>query len=194
MKSSGRLFCVAMFSVLSSALLAASVEQFRSAITNVVACVDQDDLHTFAIGEIGGQHICMHPTYRTLAAMVSNDWQNVIENIGTIATNQTERCILLGTGFQYGWDFHLPFFTKVVDECLAGNISSKEVSWFEGYSTKPGLVDQLYYRNTEPAVTNLLHKMVQITGETNIWMSIMATNAHQKVQEYIDAGILYIPE
>ncbi|MBQ3749598.1 MAG: hypothetical protein II863_19475 [Kiritimatiellae bacterium] len=151
-------------------------------------------MYTFTIGEIGGQHICRHPAYQSLAAMVSNDWQNVIESIGTIATNQTERCLLLGVGFQYGWDFHLPFFTKVADECLAGNISSNEVSWFEAYSTKPGLVDQLYYRNTEPAVTNLLHKMVQITGATNVWMSIMSTNAHQKVQEYIDAGVLYIPE
>jgi hypothetical protein len=194
MKTVEKVFGVAIFLVASTALHGASDEQFRLAITNVVACVDQDDLYTFTIGEIGGQHICRHPAYQSLAAMVSNDWRNVIESIGTIATNQTERCLLLGVGFQYGWDFHLPFFTKVADECLAGNISSNEVSWFEAYSTKPGLVDQLYYRNTEPAVTNLLHKMVQITGATNVWTSIMSTNAHQKVQEYIDAGILYIPE
>ena len=194
MKTVEKLFGVVVFFVVSAVLHGASGEQLRAAITNVVACVDQDDLYTFTIGEIGGQHICRHPTYQSLAALVSNDWQNVIENIATIATNQTERCLLLGTGFQYGWDFHLPFFTKVADECLAGNLSSNEVSWFETYSTKPGLVDQLYYRNTEPAVTNLLYKMVQITGATNVWMSIMSTNAHQKVQEYIDAGILYIPE
>lgn len=172
----------------------ADILALREALSNVVASVDRDDLFTFNIGEIGGQHICRHPSYQALASLVSNDWQNIVGNVGNIATNQTERYLLLATGFQYGWDFHLPFFAKVADECLAGNISTNEVSWFEAYSTKPGLVEQLYYRNTEPAVTNLLHKLIQIDGNTNVWMSIMATNAQERVQEYIDAGILYIPE
>lgn len=166
----------------------------REALSNVVVSVDEDNLSTFVIGEIGGQHICRHSSYQELSSLVSNDWQNIVGNIGSIATNQTERYLLLATGFQYDWNFHLPFFTKVADECLAGNISSNEVAWFEAYSTKPGLVEQLYYRNTEPAVTNLLHKLIQIDGNTNVWMSIMATNAQERVQEYIDAGILYIPE
>lgn len=166
----------------------------RQAMSNVVVSVDQDDLFSFTIGEIGGTAICKHPSYQSLAAMVSNDWQYVIGNISAVATNQTERNLLLGVGFQYGWDFHLPFFTKIADDCLAGNISSNEVVWFEAYSARPGLVDQLYYRNTEPAVTNLLHKMVQITCNTNHWMSIMAPNAHEKVQSYIEQGVLYVPE
>ena len=172
----------------------ADILALREALSNVVASVDRDDLFTFNIGEIGGQHICRHPSYQALASLVSNDWQNIVGNVGNIATNQTERYLLLATGFQYGWDFHLPFFTKVADECLVGNISSNEVAWFEAYSTKPRLVEQLYYRNSEPAVTNLLHKLIQIDGNTNVWMSIMATNAQERVQEYIDAGILYIPE
>ena len=161
----------------------ADILALREALSNVVASVDKDDLFTFDIGEIGGQHICRHPSYQALASLVSNDWQNIVGNVGNIATNQTERYLLLATGFQYGWDFHLPFFTKVADECLVGNISSNEVAWFEAYSTKCLL-----------AVTNLLHKLIQIDGNTNVWMSIMSTNAQEQVQEYIDAGILYIPE
>ena len=182
--------CV-VFATLSSI---ADFAELREAIDVVVTNVKRKSLRVFTDGEIGGQHICRHPSYQALASLVSNDWQNIVGNVGNIATNQTERYLLLATGFQYGWDFHLPFFTKVADECLVGNISSNEVAWFEAYSTKPGLVEQLYYRNTEPAVTNLLHKLIQIDGNTNVWMSIMATNAQERVQEYIDAGILYIPE
>lgn len=189
-----RLIVVGLFCTACSITVLSEVPTLRQAMSNVVVSVDKDNLLTFTIGEIGGQGICSHPSYQVLAAMVSNDWQNVIGNIGTIATNQTERCLLLGVGFQYGWDFHLPFFTKVADECLSGNISSNEVAWFEAYSTKPGLVEQLYYRNTEPAVTNLLHKMVQITCNTNHWMSIMEPDAHQKVRGYIEQGVLYLPE
>ena len=182
--------CV-VFATLSSI---ADFAELREAIDVVVTNVKRKSLRVFTDGEIGGQHICRHPSYQALASLVSNDWQNIVGNVGNIATNQTERYLLLATGFQYGWDFHLPFFTKVADECLVGNISSNEVAWFEAYSTKPGLVEQLYYRNSEPAVTNLLHKLTQIDGNTNVWMSIMATNAQERVQEYIDAGILYIPE
>ena len=190
MKKKALAICV-VFATFSSI---ADFAELREAIDVVVTNVNRKTLLVFTDGEIGGQHICRHPSYQALASLVSNDWQNIVVNVGNIATNQTERYLLLATGFQYGWDFHLPFFTKVADECLAGNISSNEVAWFEAYSTKPGLVEQLYYRNTEPAVTNLLHKLIQIDGNTNVWMSIMATNAQERVQEYIDAGILYIPE
>lgn len=190
MKKSTLAMCVVFVTCSSIADFA----EIREAIDMVVTNVNRKTLRVFTAGEIGGQGICRHPSYQALASLVSNDWQNIVGNVGNIATNQTERYLLLATGFQYGWDFHLPFFTKVADECLAGNISSNEVSWFEAYSTKPGLVEQLYYRNTEPAVTNLLHKLIQIDGNTNVWMSIMSTNAQEQVQEYIDAGILYIPE
>lgn len=189
-----RLIIVGLVCTMCSIPVLSEMSTLRQAMSNVVVSVDKDNLLTFTIGEIGGQGICKHPSYQALAALVSNDWQNVIGNIGAIATNQTERCLLLGVGFQYGWDFHLPFFTKVAEECLSGNISSNEVAWFETYSTKPGLVEQLYYQNTEPVVTNLLHKMVQITGNTNYWMSIMAPDAHQKVRGYIEQGVLYLPE
>ena len=172
----------------------AEFESLRVAVDAVVTNLNQKTLRVFTEGEIGGQSVCGHPSYQALAHIVSNDWQNVIGHVGNIATNQTERYLLLAVGFQYGWDFHLPFFNRVVDECLAGNISSNEVAWFEAYSTKPGLVDQLYYRNTDPAVTNLLHKLIQVDGDTNRWMSIMAPDAQEKVQEYIDTGILYSPE
>ena len=172
----------------------AGFESLREAVDAVATNLNETTLRMFTDGEIGGQSVCRHPSYQAMARLVSNDWQNVIGNIGNVATNQMERYLLLATGFQYGWDFHLPFFTKVADECLAGNISSNEVAWFAAYSTKPGLVDQLYYRNTESAVTNLLHKMIQIDGNTNLWTSVMATNAQERVREYIDAGILYIPE
>ena len=181
-------FCI----VVMGALLGQG--DLRDAMDAVKANVNRKTLRIFTIGEIGGQHICLHPSYRALAAMVSNDWENVVGNIGTIATNQTERYLLLGTGFQYGWDFHLPFFNKLVDECLAGKITQREVEWFESYSTKPGLVDQLYYRNTDPDVTNLLHKLIRMDGDTNRWMTIMSQDATNRVREYIDAGILYIPE
>ena len=190
MKKSALAICVVFVTCSSMA----DFEGLREAIDMVVTNVNRKTLRVFTAGEIGGQGICRNPCYQALASLVSNDWQNVVGNVGNIATNQTERYLLLATGFQYGWDFHLPFFAKVADECLAGNISTNEVSWFEAYSTKPGLVEQLYYRNTEPAVTNLLHKLIQIDGNTNVWMSIMATNAQERVQEYIDAGILYIPE
>ena len=190
MKKKALAICV-VFATFSSI---ADFAELREAIDVVVTNVNRKTLLVFTDGEIGGQHICRHPSYQALASLVSNDWQNIVGNVGNIATNQTERYLLLATGFQYGWDFHLPFFTKVADECLVGNISSNEVAWFEAYSTKPGLVEQLYYRNSEPAVTNLLHKLIQIDGNTNVWMSIMATNAQERVQEYIDAGILYIPE
>ena len=190
MKKSALAICM-VFAACSSM---ADFAELREAIDMVMTNVNRKTLRVFTAGEIGGLGVCRHPSYQALASRVSNDWQNVVGNVGSIATNQTERYLLLATGVQYGWDFHLPFFTKIVDECLAGNISSNEIAWFESYSTRPGLVDQLYYRNTDTAVTNLLHNLILVDGDTNRWLSIMAPNAHEKVQEYIEAGILYIPE
>ena len=166
----------------------------RDALCAVTTNVNQRTLRTYTIGEVGGQHICDTASYRHLAQIVSNDWQNILGSLGTITTNQTERRLILGTGFQYGWDFHLPFLTRVADQCLAGHISTNDVIWLEGYSTKPGLIDQFYYRNHEPAVSNLVIKLMSIDGMTNHWMEVLSENAAQRVQEYISAGILYIPE
>ena len=90
----------------------ADILALREALSNVVASVDRDDLFTFNIGEIGGQHICRHPSYQALASLVSNDWQNIVVNVGHIATNQKERYLLLATGVQYDWAFHLFFVTN----------------------------------------------------------------------------------
>lgn len=119
-----KLIVVGLVCVTCASFALLEVPVLRNAMSNVVANVDKDDLSTFTIGEIGGQAICKHPTYQALAVLVSNDWQNVIGDLGMIATNQTERYLLLGVGFQYGWDFHLPFFTKIADDCLAGMTKS----------------------------------------------------------------------
>ena len=181
--------------VVAIALLSfADANDIRMSVSNVVANVDTDDLMTFSIGDVGGQQICKSQAYRALALQVSNDWQNILGSLGTITTNQTERRLILGTGFQYGWEFHLPFLTRVADQCLAGHISTNDVIWLEGYSTKPGLIDQFYYRNHEPAVSNLVMKLMSIDGMTNRWMEVLSESAAQRVQEYISGGILYIPE
>ncbi len=166
----------------------------REALEIVTTNVNRKTLRIFTLGEIGGQHVCTNASYQSLSQIVSNDWQNIIGSLGTITTNQTERRLILGTGFQYGWDFHVPFLSRVADECIAGNISTNDVTWLEGYSTKPGLIDQFYYRHSEPAVSNLVLKLMSIDGMTNHWMEVLSEDATQRVQEYISAGILYIPE
>lgn len=172
----------------------ADYADIRNALDAVRRDVRPRMIDSFTAGEIGGQRIGRLPSYQNLSRLVSNEWNNVLASLGTIATNSAERCMILGAGFQFGWDFHLPFFTKIADECIAGSISSNEVAWFEAYSTKPGLVDQLYIRNSDPAVTNLLWKMIRIDGQTNHWTSIMSEGALQLLEDARTSGSLYIPE
>ena len=117
----------------------ADILALREALSNVVASVDKDDLFTFNIGEIGGQHICRHPSYQALASLVSNDWQNIVGNVGNIATNQTERYLLLATGFQYGWDFHLLSSRKLRTNVLSATYRATKLRGLKHIQQNPDL-------------------------------------------------------
>lgn len=166
----------------------------RNAMDALESSIPPRHLEPESVMEIGGMYFQNTSQFRSFASEVSNDWYNVLTHIDDIATNQTERCFILGVGWQYGWEFHLPFFNKLADECLEGNVSLQELCWYEAFSGRRGIKENFYRLYYEPAVSNLIIKLISITGETNSYENILSGAESAFVDEYIQHGVFYAPE
>ena len=66
-------------------------------------------------------------SYRMLSAAVSNEWESVLGNLSSCATNQIERLLVLGVRDQFGEDFYLDYLDGVFNLWLRGEVTNEEM-------------------------------------------------------------------
>lgn len=106
--------------------------------------------------------ISLNPEYRCLMTLVSNDYKNVFANVGTVATNDVERLLVFGAGWQFGEAFYLDCLDELVDLGMKGKVSTNEIHWYRTGSWQSQLINSLRVRYKEPRITNIIHKLMRL--------------------------------
>ena len=106
--------------------------------------------------------VSVNREYVRLATLVSNDYKNVFANVGKIATNDAERLLVLGAGWQFGEAFYLDCLDELVDLGMRGKVSTNEIYWYRTGSWQSKLINCLRVRYKEPRITNIIHKLMRL--------------------------------
>jgi len=127
--------------------------------------------------------------YCSLSSVISNDWEDVLASLPTIATNNLERLLVLGVGKQYDEDFYIDYMEALSDMKTNNLISAKEFAWARA-STRYDLMSCLARRYQEPKVIGLVNKYkTSIPSQTNLWNSILSGAAYTNYLEEIEIGL-----
>ena len=126
--------------------------------------------------------------YQDFAAALSNDWRFAVRNIGQIATNQTERCCLLGVGKQFDEDVYIELLGELSDLRTNDVISVREFLWAEAV-TRIDLQTCLRRRYREARVVELIGKLrVSLPDMNNLWDKILSGQAYTNYLDEVAAG------
>lgn len=106
--------------------------------------------------------VSVNREYVRLATLVSNDYKNVFANLDKIATNDAERLLVLGAGWQFGEAFYLDCLDELVDLGMKQVVTLKEIRWYWHLSYKAQLINCLRVRYKEPRITNIIHKLMRL--------------------------------
>ena len=127
--------------------------------------------------------------YRSLSSVISNDWEEVLASLPTIATNNLERLLVLGVGKQYDEDFYIDYMGVLSDMKTNNLITAKEFAWARA-STRYDLMSCLMRRYQEPKVIGLVNKYkISIPAQTNRWNGILSGAAYTNYLEEVEIGL-----
>ena len=127
------------------------------------------------------------PVYESLAEVVSNDWREVLSNLGCIATNDAERLLILGVGTHYTEDFYLGFLDVLCDMRTNNAISVRELHSAMA-SHRVDIDTCLARRYQETNVVALLNKLKIADGDSAGWDYYLSGMAYTNYVEMIGAG------
>lgn len=127
-------------------------------------------------------------SYCALAAMVSNNWRVVLENLDRCATNQYERLLLLGTRDRFGADYYMDFMDALVDIRTNGQITAEEFSWTE--STEVAGLERLLERDyCLPRVRALVGRFKIAEPNNSYWDEVLSGVAYSNYLGEVEAGV-----
>ncbi|MBR1871288.1 MAG: hypothetical protein IJ802_05625, partial [Kiritimatiellae bacterium] len=109
----------------------------------------------------------------------------VLANIGTVATNNLERQLILGVGLQYGEDFYIDFCMELCDAHTIGAITPQEM---ERAMTpkRHDLNSCLIRRYQEPKVVELVNKLkIAMPQQESRWNDILSGAAYTNYLEKV---------
>ena len=114
------------------------------------------------IYELKNCGLSVNREYVLLSTLVSNDYKNVFANVGAVATNDVERLLVFGAGWQFGEAFYLDCLDELVDLGMRGKVSTNEIYWYRTGSWQSKLINCLRVRYKEPRITNIIHKLMRL--------------------------------
>lgn len=112
-----------------------------------------------------------------LGEVVSNRISAVYQNFSAVATNIVERRLLLASAWRLGDDYYLECLSRNVDLAISGAISSEDLRWYmRGHRTRR-LTYILACQYDRPGVSNIVHRLIAYTGETNRLEKVLSGEA-----------------
>jgi len=126
--------------------------------------------------------------YVELCRLVSNDVQSVFQGMSSIATNEAERLVLMSTAWQYDENYYLSAYDVIANMALSNEVSRTECDWF-GSPKRNDLANCIRCRYQETCVTNLAHKIMIVTGNTNWYWSVISGESYSNYLEEASSGL-----
>ena len=119
-----------------------------------------------------------------LGTEVSNCVDAVYRDFPSVATNAIERRILLASAWRLGDDYYLDSLSRNVDLAIAGAITADDLQWFmKGHRTRR-LTYILAAQYDRPGVSNIVHRLLAYTGETNKYEKVFSGEAKLEYIEF----------
>ena len=160
------------------------VLQVRSAIAAVVNVLPSRRCGTCTYLKEFGFRKREFAEYRNLATAVSNNYAIVFSNFGSCATNDLERMVLLSAGWAYDDDYYMKWYSNLLDAAEAGVVSRAEVKWFNEGSGNERRMNLLAIKYDEPGVSNIVYKLQNVTGDTNLCRRILSGESKNLYLQY----------
>lgn len=118
-----------------------------------------------------------------LGQLVSNHVDIVYSNFSAIASTSAEKMLFLASAWRLDADYYLDCLSRNVDLAIDGKISADELRWYmKGHRTRR-LTYILAAQYDRPGVSNIVHRLIAYTGETNKYDKVLSGEAKA---EYIE--------
>ena len=193
MKSSKRavkLSVVAMLGVVARLAWADAnvASTIRAQFDNVYANMPSRYL-IYGVAEENIDELYREPAYASFADAVTNNWREVLANLGQVATNNLERLLIIGVGLHYDEDFYLDYCSVLCDMHTNGVITADELLNGQA-SHRYDLNSCLIRRYQEPKVIELIDKCkAAMPDQTNYWDNVLSGAAYTNYLEEVEAGL-----
>lgn len=148
---------------------------FRAAIDDVIAALpDRTDASYIMDWGVPKSTNC---AYRAFANVVSNNWQQVLDNLGDYATNQLERALVLTVRDKFDSGLYLSWLDKLVDLKINNRISRKELDW-SIYSEEPLLDCYIVAHYRDAQVQSLVRKLQAAEPDRGYWQKVLSGESY----------------
>lgn len=119
-----------------------------------------------------------------LGMLVSNNIEVVYSNFSAIAITKTDRSLLLASAWRIGDGYYLDCLSRNVDLAISGTISADDLRWYmKGHRTRR-LSYILAAQYDRPGVSNIVHRLITYTGETNKYEKVLSGEAKVEYLEF----------
>lgn len=164
------------------------VSTVRVQLDNLHANMPSQDLKYEVVVE-NIDELYREPAYAVFADSITNDWRNVLANLGQITTNGVERLLIIGVGLHYDEEMYLDFCSTLCDMCTNGVITAEELSNGRA-SHRYDLDSCLIRRYREPKVVDIVNKLkLTMPQQTNYWNDILSGVAYTNYLEEVKIGL-----
>ncbi len=161
-------------------ICAGSIKELRDAFDAYKRTEKERVIDIIGLQEWG---ISPNKEYMNFAQMVSNDYKNVFANVNSIATNQAERLLVFGVGWQFDEEFYIACLEELADLGLKGEVTASEVEWYRITSYNAKYINILRVRYKEPRIIELVKKLMQVEPKAKKYYEKILTG--ESYQEYL---------
>ena len=187
MKKNVLLIIVCFMSIIAMANTGDVVNLIRAKIEKVVLLLSQDERdapeHVYEFG----YDYRRKTGYEDMASAVSNDFIQVFSNFNECATNYISRLVLLSSAWAYDQNYYFQSLSNALELASQNVITAKEFKWVRMMSDNIEFLSYLSNEYMKPSVSNLVVKMMSVTGETNYCHRILSGEAKRDVQKILDS-------
>lgn len=130
-----------------------------------------------------------YDSYSQFSKYVSNNWQAVLANFGSISTNSVDRFLLLGVGKQFSERFYIDFISELCVLQTNNVITARELDWARA-STRYDLNSCIIRRYRETDVISLVNSLKKINpARSSYWDDILSGKRYTNYLHEVEAGL-----
>ena len=159
----------------------------RTSVSNVIQAISQGRRSMVEyVMEFGYQYY-KNPHYKSMSSAVSNNFEEVFSNFDRYAPDSISRLVLLSSAWAYDQNYYFQSLSNALELASQNVITAKEFKWVRTMSDNIEFLSYLSNEYMKPSVSNLVVKMMSVTGETNYCHRILSGEAKRDVQKILDS-------
>lgn len=162
------------------------VPQVRSAVAAVVSALPEGRQGTSTYLQEFGFPLKRLSAYQELVGVVSNNQEMVCSNFVACASNELARMVLLAAWWGGDDALYISGLSRGLDLATAGVVSHKELNWYQSGHRSERRGNILALRYDEPGISNLVLRLCEFTGETNVCRRILSGEARTSITNYLE--------